>query len=136
MARLFYNEPYRAAAMLSKTVTDQETIKVEHELRFGQTRNRLRITGSAHREKPSTESVEHFFKEHSWGFGKSRRGGLLQYRVMHPEWEIYPVRSWNLDWDFCRGVRRAVGDSTISRTLLGDICGRLGRTGISKGITL
>ena len=38
---------------------------------------------------PEEDSAEQFFKEHEWGFGTSRRGGLITYRVQHPRWNVY-----------------------------------------------
>lgn len=49
---------------------------------------------------PSKDSLEHFFKEHQWGFGLSKKGSTLVYRVEHPFWQIYPVKKYFLDLDF------------------------------------
>ena len=46
------------------------------------------------------DSTEAFFKEHSWGYGTSRRGALVTYEVRHPLWRTYPVRDLQLDWDW------------------------------------
>ena len=55
-------------------------------------------------------SVEHFFKEHAWGYGVTRRGRLLQYEVRHPEWDVYPVQSFQVDvnWATLYGPEWAV----------------------------
>jgi hypothetical protein len=49
---------------------------------------------------PPPESLEHFFKEHSWGFGTSRRGALVRYRVHHPVWETHKIRSCTISVDW------------------------------------
>jgi len=100
MARTFYNEPYRAAAMVSKTTSNDETIEVEHQLNYGGRQHRLKLCGSISGFLPADDSIEHFFKEHSWGFGTSRHRQLLRYRVIHPQWNIWPLKSWELDWDW------------------------------------
>jgi hypothetical protein len=100
MARLLYNEPYRAATMSSHTNETPDTIEVNHHLTLGGITNRIRVIGNKPAVRPDADSVEHFFKEHSWGFGTSRRGRPLSYRVDHPIWDIWPVRSFDLDWNW------------------------------------
>jgi hypothetical protein len=100
MARAFYNEPYRAISMASTTTVENNKIEVEHRVTYGGRTNRLQVCGSMSAVRPASDSLEHFLKEHLWGFGTSRRGRLLQYRVHHPEWNIWPVVSWNLNWDW------------------------------------
>lgn len=100
MARLFYNEPYRAAAMTSRTAETPDTIEVQHGLTVAGAVNRLRVVGKKPAIRPAPDSVEHFFKEHSWGFGTSRGGRLLTYHVSHPTWDILPMKSYHIDWDW------------------------------------
>lgn len=46
------------------------------------------------------DSYEHFLKEQQWGFGRSRNGELLHYRVEHPRWKVYPNPRPTLGVDF------------------------------------
>jgi hypothetical protein len=39
-------------------------------------------------------------KEHEWGFGRSPRGELRCYRVLHTPWEIHPAATAKLDVEF------------------------------------
>src|SRR5207302_2872336 len=71
-ARLFYNEPYRAAPMSSAVREDAETITVEHHLIWRDGVNSLRATGTKPAHRPEASSLDHFFKEHQWGFNTSR----------------------------------------------------------------
>ncbi|MGA2583508.1 MAG: DUF2071 domain-containing protein [Tepidisphaeraceae bacterium] len=100
MARFFYNEPYRRARMISQTQETPTSITIRHELILPTSTSTLSITG----EKPAIHTdpagIEHFFKEHEWGFGKTHRGELLRFRVEHPTWDIWPVRSFELHWDW------------------------------------
>lgn len=94
-----YNEPYVAAPMESHV-----------EIRDGQRHSRRTVLWQGRRHAiearatntsstPAPDSVEHFFKEHRWGFGRSRRGHLLRYEVLHPVWDVLPVEHWSLDFD-------------------------------------
>jgi uncharacterized protein YqjF (DUF2071 family) len=101
LARAIYGEPYVAARMASRVEEDGGRISIEHRLTFGGRENRLSVVGRKPAARPEATSVEHFFKEHEWGFGTGRRGGeCVRYRVEHPCWDCYAVESYALDWDW------------------------------------
>jgi uncharacterized protein len=99
MARFLYNEPYLATPMQSVVTDLAERIHVEHRIEFGGRTHVLAATGSKQSFEPKSDSVEHFFKEHEWGFGVVR-GHTKRYRVDHPIWTVYPVIDWNVDIDW------------------------------------
>jgi uncharacterized protein YqjF (DUF2071 family) len=100
VARWLYNEPYRFASMRSTVESSAAQIEVFHGLRLGGREHTVRVTAEAGIERPAQDSEAHFFKEHSWGFGASRGGKLLQYEVRHPVWETHAVTDVQLDWDW------------------------------------
>jgi uncharacterized protein len=100
IARLLYNEPYLSARMTSLTRETPDTIEVKHDLTLAGLTNRICVIGNKPALRPDPDSVEHFFKEHSWGFGTGRRGRLISYRVDHPTWDIWPVRSFDIEWNW------------------------------------
>jgi uncharacterized protein YqjF (DUF2071 family) len=100
LARTIYGEPYLAAPMTSQITQDAAQITVEHRLTYAHHQNRLKITAAKPAILPAGDTVEHFFKEHQWGFATSRKGRCIRYEVSHPCWEIYPVRDYELDWDW------------------------------------
>lgn len=100
LARAIYNEPYRAAPMTSRVQSSDDGIIVDHTLTLDGETHSLRISADAATVRPAEDSIEHFFKEHDWGFGTSRGGRLIRYRVEHPTWDIHPVRSFELHWDW------------------------------------
>src|SRR3954471_12270692 len=73
LARAIYGEPYVAAPMTSRIMEDERRISIEHWLRFGGRENRVSVVASKPVSRPGVDSVEHFFKEHEWGFGTGRR---------------------------------------------------------------
>ena len=103
LARTIYREPYVSAPMSSRVREDDGRIVIEHRLTFKGRENRLNVVATKPATRPATDSVEHFFKEHEWGFGTGRRGQRLSYQVAHPCWDCYQVESFALDWDW-RGV--------------------------------
>ena len=45
-------------------------------------------------------SEEEFITEHYFGYTKRTRGQTSEYAVLHPHWEIYPIRSFTVQSDF------------------------------------
>lgn len=134
-ARKFYNEPYIAAPVTSRISQDTRSITAEYELAFPPSRSEraggratgaragtpspgapatptpthtLRITGRKPAVRPGPTTVEHWFKEHSWGFGMrpppraqpNQPARPLVYEVIHPTWGVYPVEGCEVRFDF------------------------------------
>jgi uncharacterized protein YqjF (DUF2071 family) len=100
MARSLYNEPYVATPMSSATTDGPESICIEHRLSFARKVHTMRAVGGKPAYVPESTSLEAFFKEHHWGFGKTRGGQTLRYHVWHPIWSVYPVRETQIDLDW------------------------------------
>ena len=100
IARWLYNEPYVYAPMTSSTRAGEGALEIEHRLRVGGKDQVLRVQADATPALAPQDSTETFFKEHTWGYGTSRRGGLVTYEVRHPLWRTYPVRDLQLEWDW------------------------------------
>jgi uncharacterized protein len=100
VARTIYNEPYHAAPLTMKIGDTPDALTATYTVEFGGRVHSLTATGSKPAARPGPESVEHFFKEHSWGFGRTRGGKLLRYEVSHPEWDVFPVTHFRADVDW------------------------------------
>lgn len=100
LARLLYNEPYRAAPLSSRIHDEPERITAEYRLIWQGRTYTIAVTGRKPPHRPGDDSTEHFFKEHHWGFGLSRRQQTIRYAVEHPVWNVYPVESFHLDLDW------------------------------------
>ena len=72
------------------------------EVDFGERTHTLEIRGRRPPVEVGAESVEHFFKEHTWGFGSTPEGDRVTYQVEHPIWRVFEVEpgSLQLDWYF------------------------------------
>jgi uncharacterized protein YqjF (DUF2071 family) len=100
MARALYNEAYVAAPLVSTIEDSAETLTATRQLTWGARTYSITATGSKPAVRPADGSVEHFFKEHHWGYVTGRKGATRVYRVDHPVWDVYPVRSYHLDFDW------------------------------------
>lgn len=122
LADRIYNEPYQAIPMKSRVErVSGQPIEVGHELFAGGTWQRVTVRADSKPFTPNPDSIEHHFKEHSYGFGRTRSGEALWYLVDHPVWDVYPVRNVHLSLDF--GVLygdqwRFLNDLTPISTLL------------------
>ena len=110
IARVIYNEPYRSARMTMGITEVAETLSADYTVAWAGRIHRLRAVGGEPAYRPGPDSTEHFFKEHSWGYGTSRRGNLVRYEVRHPEWDVYPVQEFvaDVDWGLLYGPEWAV----------------------------
>ncbi len=79
VARLLYNEPYEAAHLTARVDPGADgSVRAQFDWQFG----------------------AFLTKEHEWGFGRTRSGRLLRYRVRHPEWPVRAVVNVDIDVDF------------------------------------
>jgi uncharacterized protein len=103
VANLLYHEHYRAVRMQIDAADQADgRRRVECAMELGERTHRVSLTGHRPPVTPPPDSLEHFFKEHTWGFGRTPEGKTLVYRVDHPVWQAYPtsVAELELDVDF------------------------------------
>ncbi len=100
VARLIYNEPYRAAALTQNITEDDHTIRAEYSVTYKGAAHTMGATGTKPGAVPTDGSLEAFFKEQRFGYGTSHFGTLIQYEVEHPPWACYPVTDFraSVDW--------------------------------------
>ncbi|HTU16903.1 MAG TPA: DUF2071 domain-containing protein [Gemmataceae bacterium] len=96
MARTIYNEPYYVAPLTCQCQDDDAGRMMEYRLTWAGRQQVLRVSGVKPAYLPGQDSDEHFFKEHHWGYGRTRRGQALRYEVAHPPWEVFPVQSYHI----------------------------------------
>jgi hypothetical protein len=91
LARALYAEPYVAAPYRRPPGA--------HVLEMGGRTHRIawRVSGEPH--LPPEDSLAHFLKEHSWGFGRRRDGHASLYEVRHPRWSTWPQVEMDLEVD-------------------------------------
>lgn len=100
IANTLYNEPYFSAEMDSSWIENESSFELEHSLTLKNSTNKLKVLLQKGEFKPEEDSLSHFFKEHSWGFGQSQGGQLLEYEVWHPIWDTRPVIDLDMQWDW------------------------------------
>jgi uncharacterized protein YqjF (DUF2071 family) len=116
VARLMYNEPYRALPMRHALLEDRQRGEVEREYAWraspAWTRIIARTCGPARILEGDTE--EEFITEHYWGYTRQRDGGTIEYRVTHPRWNVWSAADARIDGDLS-----AVYGDAFARVLAG-----------------
>jgi uncharacterized protein YqjF (DUF2071 family) len=105
VARLAYNEPYRALPMRS----DVPAAPTAGSARLRYEWLRLTSTGRAwegfeartvgRAARPTAGSEAQFITEHYWGYTPQRDGGTVEYEVRHPSWRVQEAETPILDAD-------------------------------------
>ncbi len=103
IANLTYNEPYASCPISRSTEfhpDGSQEISTSWTCRGGS--SSVVVVASPGVSAPTPESEEEWFKEHTWGYGQSRNGALLRYRVEHPRWLVRGVHldrvRLSVDW--------------------------------------
>lgn len=98
-ARLFYHQPYHLAHLRHDISVSQSTIEVATDFRWREQAGTIRLRARNEPQTPAPDSIEHFLKEHYWGFDRARSGKGFRYRVEHPIWRTYPVEEADVTID-------------------------------------
>ena len=115
VARLMYNEPYRAVLMCHRFDLSRDgATSREFAWRAGDEWTRLaaQTVGSPRPLEPGSEAE--FITEHYWGYTRQRDGSTIEYRVDHPRWNV-----WNADDARLEGDVSAVYGDAFARALEG-----------------
>jgi uncharacterized protein len=109
LARLTYNEPYRALPMRHDVsrAHDGGIVSVRYEWRRGGRWEGLGLRTVGDAKPLIAGSEEEFVTEHYWGYTRQRDGSTIEYRVEHPSWRVWQAADARLDAD----VRSLYGDA-------------------------
>jgi uncharacterized protein YqjF (DUF2071 family) len=92
LARLAYNEPYRAVPMRSVVPAGGPVDvpgRLTYEWRTGAGWQSLAATASGAPAVSEPESEDAFITEHHWGYTRQRDGSTVEYEVTHPVWRVW-----------------------------------------------
>lgn len=98
-ARLFYNENYITCPMRHRTEQGAERNAFEYEWQFGGCWHRLEVVSNTRPKAISPGSLEEFISHHEWGYTRQCKGRCLEYRVVHPCWEVAQAAEATVECD-------------------------------------
>ncbi|MCC6547025.1 DUF2071 domain-containing protein [Candidatus Sumerlaeota bacterium] len=100
MARAIYNEPYSSTSMIRRKKVLRGHFSLAHQIIVDGRKHHLRVTAEKESHMAAGDSTQHFFKEHQWGYGRSRNGKLIRYEVRHPHWRTHRVLQSQIKFGF------------------------------------
>ena len=91
VAKLWYNEPYRALRMRHHIDRrdDGTPNRVRYEWRRSGTWEGLALETRGVAGSLTAGSEAEFITEHYWGYTRQRDGSTIEYRVQHPPWRVW-----------------------------------------------
>lgn len=95
VARLVYNEPYRAVPMRSTVPSTpvEAPGRLSYEWRIGSVWHRLAATAAGAPATPAADAAATFVTEHYWGYTRQRDGSTIEYQVEHPRWRVWEAEA-------------------------------------------
>ena len=103
VARSLYDEPYACAPIEARISNTTRNVEAEYRLDWpGAGKQTIRVVGDKPSLRPDPSSLEHWIKEHQWGFTwrQGQSGGPWVYEVIHPVWSTYPLVEADVAFDF------------------------------------
>jgi uncharacterized protein YqjF (DUF2071 family) len=100
VANTFYGEKYETLPMHHKWHSATDSLIVAYRWKKAGIWQKLQVTADPIAIAIAEGSAEEFITEHYWGYTKLRNGRTSEYEVVHPRWDIFPVKRHVIDVDF------------------------------------
>ncbi len=98
LANSIYNEHYSTAQMEHSIQTTGEELTVAYGWKKPwQEWNRMQVVAESGHVPIEPGSEAEFILEHYYGYNRLHEGATIEYGVVHPRWEIFPVKAYQLD---------------------------------------
>lgn len=99
VARVVYNEKYRAMPMRHTLDLSRGAVRAEYGWKHRGRWNSLAVVGEGEPARAGAGSEEEFITEHFWGYTLRRDGGCSEYEVEHARWRLWKATSATLNCD-------------------------------------
>lgn len=120
IANTVYNEKYCTMKMRNLIERKEDKTTIGYYWRYQNHWNKLEATTGNMAIAMESGSEEEFIAEHYWGYSKHSDTFTCEYGVEHPRWNVYPVKSYEVDCDFKKlygdefaGLKSAVPNSVF-----------------------
>ncbi len=103
IAKAFYGEPYQTLPMQHYLAERKDAIEVNYSWRLKQWHH-LSVIADNTLVPIADGSHEAFITEHYWGYtrrkDRKKEDYTSEYEVVHPRWDLYPIKAYDIDADF------------------------------------
>ncbi len=110
LARLRYNEPYRARPMRHVITRTDERAALSYQWRQGGSWAGMSVETVGPAAPLLAGSEAEFVTEHYWGYTRQRDGGTIEYQVTHPRWRVWDAQRAHLHGDMAACYGRVLGE--------------------------
>lgn len=100
VANTIYREKYETMKMAHKWKSEEERLNVSYQWKCKDIWQKMAVSADSTPREITAGSEAEFITEHYWGYSKPNSLTSFEYEVSHPRWEIYDVKSFDLDVDF------------------------------------
>ena len=102
VANTIYKENYETLPMGHTWEVGGGALGVEYRWRKKGAWQSLHVVTDYEAVDIQTGSEEEFITEHYWGYARIHDHKTSEYEVVHPRWQVYPVRRYAVDVDFAK----------------------------------
>ncbi len=118
--RLSFREPFETAPVTVDVSTGATKLKVEYTVTRGGKTHLLSAEGAIRTQCPSDWDAR--FTDLNWAFSHTSSGGIREFEVKRPAWDMHPLHRFHIDVDWAKlyGPRWALmnGREPVSVALL------------------
>jgi len=99
VAKHIYKENYETRAMRHKWTENKEILFTSYGLKKDRWHN-FDLKSAVKSEVIDVNSSAFFFSKHYWGTSHINEKSCTIYEIQHPEWSAYPIKEWDINFDF------------------------------------
>lgn len=99
VANTLYKEHYQTLKMRHTWDIGQSEIEIEYAWKLKDW-HRFKVIAEAQSQNLVAGEEPEFITQHFWGYNGNAQSETMEYEVGHPEWVVYPVKSYEIEVDF------------------------------------
>lgn len=108
VANTIYKEKYQTLPMKHSWNLNEQQLEISYSWKVDKW-NSFSVISAPESQAIAVNSDEEFITEHYWGYTKIGKNRTSEYGVEHPRWEVYPIKSYNIDVDFEANYGKSFG---------------------------
>ena len=100
VANTVYHEKYDTKRMRHNTIVTNDQLSLSYQWKHKRRWNKIEAITENTAVPMIPGSEEQFIAEHYWGYSKFNAKTTYEYNVLHPPWNVFPVKNYLIDCDF------------------------------------
>jgi uncharacterized protein YqjF (DUF2071 family) len=100
IANKLYKEHYTAVPTKHKLIDGQIERELTYQMKVNAVWNSFKVVSAVQKVEMLKYSIEEYIFEHYYGYSRVNNCQSIEYKINHPRWDIFPVHSCSLDFNF------------------------------------